>query len=160
MNACPDEPTLFAHASGDGDAATRAHLLQCLPCAARLQALRADLSLLRDVLHSGPLPRRADRPPAWAARQWAVPLAAAAIALLAFAWWRTISPPSAPAPSAQLATLGADVSAALFASREGFNTVEPLADHEMLAAALNGGLPCDSRDPYGDGCSYTDLLDR
>jgi hypothetical protein len=160
MNACPDDPTLLTHATGEGDAATRAHVLQCLPCAARLQTLRADLSLLRDALGRGPLPRRAAAPPAWRPHRWAVPLAAAAIALLAFAWSRSAPPASAPLPSAQLANLGADVSAALFASREGFGTVAQLSDREMLAAALNGALPCDSRDPYGAGCSYADLLDR
>jgi hypothetical protein len=161
MTPCPDDPTLLAHATGDGDATTRAHLRQCLRCAARQQALRADLTLLHDALASGPLPRRSQALAAWSrAPRWVMPFAAAALALLALGWWRTTPPTVAPAANARFATLGNEVSAALFASREGFSTVEPLSDHEMLAAALNGGLPCDARDPYGSGCSYADLLDR
>ncbi|MDX2166091.1 MAG: hypothetical protein SF182_03480 [Deltaproteobacteria bacterium] len=162
MTPCPDDLSLCAHASGDGDALTRTHVRQCLRCAARLQALRADLTLLHDALASGPLPRRGPARDPWPpAARWAMPLAAAALALLAFAWWRAMPAGTvAPAATAQFADLGNEVGAALFASREGFSTVEPLADHEMLAAALNGGLPCEARAGFGARCDYADLLDQ
>jgi hypothetical protein len=163
MTPCPDDPTLLAYATGDGDAETRAHARRCLRCAGRLQALRADLAVLRDVLADGPLPTRVAHAPAHRARpaalHWGAPLAAAAMLVLALAWWRA-TPPATPTAAPQLATLTDDVSAALFASREGLRLSEPLADHEMLAAALNGGFPCDAGSAYGSGCSYADLLDQ
>jgi hypothetical protein len=164
MTVCPDEATLLAVAMGETDAATRAHVARCAACAPRLEQLRTDLHALRGVLVDAPLPpalRRGAPAPRAAWLSGVVPplaaLGLAAVVLLAIVWPRAM-PRAAQTPQPQLDRLTADVSAALFATHDRLDPAEPLADHAYIAAALNGGWPCDSR--YGDACSYDDLLDQ
>jgi hypothetical protein len=167
MNACPDESTLLDVANGDADAWSRAHVARCRDCTTRLTALRTDLAMLRGVLADDPLPagmRRTAPRAAWSdAWAWSRPLATvgvAAVALLAVSLWSRTTPIASTTSQPQLASLAGDFSAALFSSRESVSYPDTLSDHEYVAAALNGGWPCDAGSAYGGACDYADLLDQ
>lgn len=143
------EAELVALASGDADAAARAHVRDCLPCTARHAALERDLRMLRQVLVDEPLPAALPRrraPVGWLP----VATALAASALLAFGWsaWRG-APAAAPVQVAQVSSLARDVSAALFADAQ-FAAATTASDDADLQAALNGGWACDSLYCAGD----------
>lgn len=143
MTTCATERQLVALATGDGDAATRAHAAACAACAARLAALERDLSLLRAALAGAPATVRARR------RFWlpAVATATMAAALLLFTLPAARTAPVAAAgePAAEL---GEALASALFADPAlALAGADADSDASALAVALGGGALCD-----GDDC--------
>lgn len=140
MTACSTERQLVELATGDGDAAARAHAAGCAACASRLAALERDLALLSTTLRDAPAPAMARR------RAWQ-PFAAAgaaalsaALLLLALAPWR-VAPPADVAAAESTTELAEALSAALFASAE-IDIADAASDADELAAALRGGTLC------------------
>lgn len=152
MTACSTERQLLELATGDGDAATRAHAAGCAACASRLAALERDLALLSTTLRDAPAPavarRRAWRPFAAAG---AAALSAALLAL-ALAPWRVAQPADVAAESTS--ELAEALSAALFASAE-IDTADAASEADELAAALRGGTLCADDDCSADALFAT-----
>jgi len=152
MTTCVTERALVELATGDGDAATRAHAAACTGCAARLAALERDLSLLRVALHDAPVPAGVRR------RPW-LPFAAAAAmgaALLLF----TLTPIRTAAPTGVASNeptleFGEALASAIFADAS-LDNAETGSDAGDLAAALNGGALCAGG--YDDDCTAEVLL--
>lgn len=155
MTECLSERTLLQLHTRDGAAAERQHLRLCADCAERYDKLAEDLDTLRHIL-AAPPPRPAV-PRANPLRVGWVPVAAAAVVLLAVfviaPWLR----PEAPAPTpiaasgATVAAFAADVSAALFAdSTPALTVAVATSDASYLQAALDAGSPC-TRDRYLNG---------
>lgn len=143
MTTCATERQLVALATGDGDAATRAHAAACAACAARLAALERDLSLLRAALAGAPATVRTRR--AFWVPAVATATMAAALLLFALPVARTAAPVGVAAgePTAEL---GEALASALFVY-PALAGAEADSDASDLAVALGGGALCD-----GDDC--------
>ena len=154
MNECLNERTLLQVYAHDGTVAERQHLRLCADCAERYEKLAEDLDTLCHILAAPPSRRAVPR--ANPLRIGWVPVAAAAVALLAVVvgvpWLRqeAPAPTQIAAPRAAVAAFAADVSAALFADSTSTLTVALATSDTYLQAALDTGSPC-TRDRYLTG---------
>lgn len=153
MTACVREEALVALATGDTDPAAAAHVHSCAACAARLAALRDDLSLLRTALRDAPLPLPVHRP----VGVWAVGAAVSVAAALAILLAHTLRAPDSPAglaaaPAEHTAAFADEVASAVFPGA----STRRSDDSAVLIAALSGGAHCDGG--LGAGCDVSDLL--
>lgn len=143
MTTCASERQLVELATGDGDAATRAHAAACAACAARLAALEGDLSLLRAALAGAPASARTRR------GFWVPAVATATMAAALLLFTLPATRPAGPVGGAggePTADLGEALASALFAD-PALAGAEADSDASDLAVALGGGALCD-----GDDC--------
>ena len=153
MTTCVREEALVALATGDADPAAAAHVRSCAACAARLDALRDDLSLLRTALRDAPLPLPVHRP----IGVWAFGAAVSVTAALAILLAHTLRAPESPTslaavPAAHTAAFADEVASAVFSGASARSS----DDSAALIAALSGGGHCDGG--LGAGCDVSDLL--
>ncbi len=153
MTTCVTERQLVELSTGDGDAATRAHVSACAACATRLTALERDLTMLRTALSEAPATVAVAR------RPWLPIAAAAAMAAALFVFTLMpggVSSPTSVATAEPQTDFAVALSNALFADAS-LDTADPGSTDWELETALNGGTLC-TGGYTGEDCTAEVLL--
>ncbi|HXG20059.1 MAG TPA: hypothetical protein VNN62_13420 [Methylomirabilota bacterium] len=157
MSRCLSEHALLKLLAGDEATHRRAHLTHCLHCTARYQQLVRTLRAIEHTLATTvpPAPHIEDRPRMSVLWIPAVVVLTAALLVGWVSWWRPPSfisstPPSAVQTEQIYQFLTTEVDPAVFAAADVGSPVlpTPASPASYLQAALDGGWPCEYREPF------------
>ena len=164
MSRCVNDRTLWLLSEGDASRESRAHVVSCPTCTARLRRLEQDLNSLWSALTAPPpSPAALPRGRSGRARWRASAAALAAMVVLAWfgVWWQQLLPSrSMEMHQESIWPFIEGVSAALFSSVESGlpAPLELVSDFDDLQAALADGWLCEELAGFAHGTCDEDTL--